>query len=98
MIQEIPNFALKYVPMEVLNYTDFRKNLKSVLDRTVDNHETVVISRSHDRDVVLLSLHEYNSWMETIHLMSSESNRTRLQNSIQNIEKGKFEQHPLIEE
>ncbi len=84
--------------MEVLNYTDFRKNLKSVLDRAVDNQETVIISRSHDRDVVLLSLHEYNSWVETMHLLSTERNRTRLLNSIANIEHGNFEQHELIEE
>jgi antitoxin YefM len=84
--------------MEVLNYTDFRKNLKSVLDRAVDNQETVIISRSQDRDVVLLSLHEYNSWVETMHLLSTERNRTRLLNSIANIEHGNFEQHELIEE
>ena len=84
--------------MEVLNYSDFRKNLKSVLDRTVDNHETVIISRSNSRDVVLLSLEEYNSWMETNYLLSSDRNRKRLLNSIENIEKGNFEQHSLIEE
>ncbi|NDC40533.1 MAG: type II toxin-antitoxin system Phd/YefM family antitoxin [Chitinophagia bacterium] len=84
--------------MEVLNYTDFRKNLKSVLDRTVDNHETVIIARSNDRDVVLLSLQEYNSWMETMRLLSTERNRARLLASVQQIEKGNFEQQALIEE
>lgn len=84
--------------MEVVNYTEFRKNLKSVLDKTVDNHETVIISRSHDKDVVLLSLHEYNSWMETMHLLRSPNNRKRLLEAIQDVEKGNFEQHNLIEE
>ena len=58
--------------MEVLNYTDFRKNLKSVLDKTVDNHDITIISRSRDRDVVILSLSDYNSWMETRFLLKSE--------------------------
>jgi len=84
--------------MEVLNYTDFRKNLKTVLDKTVDNHETVIISRSQDRDVVILSLHEYNSWMETMHLLRSDRNRQRLMESVRDIEQGKFEQHQLNEE
>lgn len=84
--------------MEVVNYTEFRKNLKSVLDKTVDNHETVIISRSHDKDVVLLSLHEYNSWMETMHLLRSPNNRKRLLEAIQDVDKGNFEQQNLIEE
>ncbi len=84
--------------MEVLNYTEFRKNLKSVLDKTVENHEVTVISRSHDKDVVLLSLHDYNSWMETMYLLRSERNRTRLMESIERTEKGKYESHDLIEE
>ena len=84
--------------MEVLNYTDFRKNLKVVLDRAVDNQETVIISRSQNRNVVLLSLHEYNSWVETMHLLSTASNRSRLLNAIANIEKGNLEHHELIED
>lgn len=84
--------------MEVLNYSDFRKNLKTVLDKTVDNHETVIIARSQNKDVVLLSLQEYNSWIETMHLLRSEHNRKRLLESIDNIEAGKFEEHNLTEE
>ena len=84
--------------MQVLNYTDFRKNLKSILDKTVDDHEVTIISRSKDKDVVLLSLHDYNSWMETMYLLRSEQNRTRLLESIERTEKGQYESHDLIEE
>lgn len=84
--------------MQVLNYSDFRKNLKTVLDKTVDDHETIIISRSQDKDVVLLSLKEYNSWLETMHLLRSERNRARLLESVNNIEKGIFEDHNLIED
>jgi antitoxin YefM len=84
--------------MEVFNYTDFRNNLKSVLDKTVENHEVIIISRSQNKDVVLLSLDDYNSWMETMHLMRSERNRTRLMEAIERTEKGDFISHDLIEE
>ena len=84
--------------MEVFNYTDFRNNLKSVLDKTVENHEVIIISRSQNKDVVLLSLDDYNSWMETMHLMRSERNRTRLMEAIERTEKGDFTSHDLIEE
>ncbi len=84
--------------MEVLNYTDFRKNLKSVLDKTVENHEVVIISRSQNKDVVILSLDDYNSWMETMHLLRSERNRTRLMDALDRTEKADFVSHDLIEE
>ena len=84
--------------MEVLNYTEFRKNLKAVLDKTVDNHEVVIISRSADRDVVILSLGDYNSWMESMYLLKSDRNRTRILDAIERAGNNNFESHDLIEE
>jgi len=84
--------------VQVVNYTEFRKNLKSVLDKTIDNHEVVIVSRSNDNDVVLISLKQYNSWMETLFLLRSERNRSRLLESMANIEKGNIQAHDLIEE
>ena len=84
--------------MQVVNYTEFRKNLKSVLDNTIDSHDVTIITRAKDKDVVLISLHEYNSWLETMHLLRSERNRNRLIDSVDRIEKGIIEHHNLIEE
>ena len=84
--------------MQVLNYSEFRKNLKVVLDKIVDDQETTIVTRSHDKDVVLVSLHEYNSWMETMHLMRSDRNRSRLADSMRNIENGNFETRSLIDD
>ena len=55
--------------MIVVNYSEFRKNLKTVLDKTIMDHETVIVSRSNNRNVVLISIQEYNSWMETRYLL-----------------------------
>ena len=84
--------------MIVVNYSEFRKNLKTVLDKTIMDHETVIVSRSNNNDVVLVSLQEYNSWMETMYLMRGEKNRERLQESIRRIDAGISEFHNLIEE
>jgi antitoxin YefM len=84
--------------MQVLNYTDFRKNMKMVLDKTVEDHEVVVISRSNDKDVVLLSLSDYNSWMETMYLLRSDRNRARIADALERTEKGNFTSHDLVEE
>jgi antitoxin YefM len=84
--------------MEVLNYTEFRKNLKSSLDKVSNVEEVVIVSRNKNKNVVVISLNEYNSLKETMYLLSTEKNRKRLQQSINEMEKGKFSSHSLIED
>jgi antitoxin YefM len=83
--------------MEVLNYTDFRKDLKASLDKVSNDEDVIIVSRSKNKNVVVLSLKEYNSLKETMYLLSSENNRKRLQHSINEMQKGKFQSHKLIE-
>ena len=84
--------------MEVLNYTDFRKDLKSSLDKVSNDEEIIIVSRSKNKNVVVISLREYNSLRETMYLLSTEKNRKRLRQSITEMEKGKFSSHSLIED
>ncbi len=84
--------------MVVVNYSDFRKNLKENLDNACDNNEVVIVSRAHNKNIVVISLDEYNSWQETKYLLSSPKNRERLEAAIRDTEQGIFETHPLIEE
>jgi antitoxin YefM len=83
--------------MEVLNYTDFRKDLKSVLDKVSNDEDIVVVSRSKNKNVVVISLKEYNSLKETMYLLSTDKNRKRLKDSINEMGKDKFSSHSLIE-
>jgi antitoxin YefM len=83
--------------MDVLNYTEFRKNLAKSLDRVSDNAEIVVVARSKNKNVVVMGLNEYNSIQETLHLMSTTKNRRRLEEAIQESENLVFNSHALIE-
>ena len=83
--------------MEVLNYTEFRKNLTKSLNKVNDDAEIVVVSRSKGKNVVVMGLEEYNSIQETLHLMSTVANRKRLDEAIQELETGKHSAHQLIE-
>jgi len=47
--------------MKVVNYTDLRDNLKKWVDLVVDDLEEVIIKRKDNRDLVLISLDEYNA-------------------------------------
>ncbi|MES2377343.1 MAG: type II toxin-antitoxin system prevent-host-death family antitoxin [Bacteroidota bacterium] len=84
--------------MDILNYTDFRKNLASSLDKVNDDAEIVIVSRSKGKNVVVMDLNEYNSMMETLHLVKSEANRKRLQGAIDEMNSGKHFSHDLIED
>jgi len=84
--------------MEVLNYTEFRKNLAHNLDKVNDDAETVIVSRTKGKNVVVMALEEYNSIMETLHVTKSEANRRRLQDAIDEMNSGKHLRHKLIED
>jgi len=63
--------------------------LKKYLDSVEDNNETLIIKRKTGKGTVLISLDEYNSLMETIHLLSSRKNADRLYESIQQMKSGR---------
>jgi len=84
--------------MIAANFTEFRTQLKKFLDQVENNQETLVIKRKSGKGTVLISLEEYNSIMETVHLLSSKANADRLYESIQQMRAGDIVNHELIEE
>ena len=84
--------------MIAANYTEFRNKLKNYLDNVEFNNETLIIKRGSGKGTVLISLDEYNSIMETLHVLSSKKNAKRLFESIEQMKTGKKAQHKLIEE
>ena len=70
------------------NYSEFRTSLKRYLDDVEDNNDTLIIKRGTGKGTVLISLEEYNSMTETIHLLSSKANADRLYESIRQIKDG----------
>ncbi|MEY2792907.1 MAG: hypothetical protein RJA76_899 [Bacteroidota bacterium] len=69
--------------MVVTNMSDFRNNMKKYLDQITQDHKTVIMSRSNDQAVVMISLEEYNSIKETQYLLSTKANREHLLASIE---------------
>lgn len=83
--------------MIAANFTEFRLNLKSYLDNVENNNETLIIKRGAGKGAVMISLEEYNSILETVHLLGSKKNADRLYESIQQMKAGKTVQKGLIE-
>jgi antitoxin YefM len=83
--------------MKVINYTDLRLNLKTWLDMVVNDVQELIIKRKNNKDLVIISLEEYNSLKETSYLLSGK-NRDVLIQSLRELKDGKTEEHDLIEE
>lgn len=83
--------------MIAANFSEFRTSLKTYLDEVEDNNETLIIKRKTGKGAVLISLDEYNSLMETLHLVSSKKNASRLFESIEQMKRGKSVKQKLEE-
>ena len=83
--------------MDVLTYSEARANLKTVMDRVVDDHVPVVVARRRTRSVVMVSLEDWNSMEATMHLLSTPANAQALRESIAQAEAGNIVEFELGE-
>ena len=72
----------------VLNYTEARRNLKSVMDTVVEDRVAVVITRAKSEPVIMMAKSEHDSLMETYHLLRSPRNAERLREAMADAEAG----------
>jgi antitoxin YefM len=83
--------------MDAVSYSDLRKNLKRYLDKVYTDNDPMIITRKNNENLVLLSIVEYNSLLETNYLMANEANAKHLLKSIRQARSGKIRKHELIE-
>ena len=84
--------------MIAANYTEFRTGLKKFLNAVEFDNETLIIKRGSGKGAVMISLDEYNSIMETVHLLRSKTNADRLYESIRQMKDGNTVDEKLIED
>jgi antitoxin YefM len=84
--------------MKVVNFSDARNRLKSVLDEVTNDRDYTIISRRDADDAVVMSLDQFNSLMETVHLLKSPANASHLAKSIKQYQSGKTVERDLINE
>ena len=82
--------------MKVVNFSDARNRLKSVLDEVANDRDYTIISRRDADDAVVMSLDQFNSLIETVHLLKSPANAAHLAKSIKQYQSGKTFSRELI--
>jgi antitoxin YefM len=75
--------------MNILTFSEARAGFKQALDTVCKDHEPTVITRQRGEHVVMISLDDFNSMQETLHLLGSPTNAERLRQSIAEFKAGK---------
>jgi antitoxin YefM len=76
--------------MAHVSYSDLRSNLARYMDEVCDNRAPLFVTRRNARSVVLMSEDDYEGLMETVHVLKSPGNATRLLRSINDADQGKL--------
>ena len=82
--------------MNILTFSEARAGLKAVMDNVCTDHSPTIITRQSGEAVVMLSLADFNSIEETLYLLGSPKNATRLLESFDQLKAGKARTRELV--
>ena len=71
--------------MIAVNYSTFRNDLKNYCDKATDLGETIIVTRKEEKNVVILSLEQYN---DLIRQKNNEAYMGMLQKSMAELTEG----------
>ncbi len=80
--------------MLAVNYSTIRNNFKGYCDRVTDEYETVIVTRKDEKNVVLISLEEYNALTKAAR---NAEYLDKIDRSIKQLEEGRGQLHDIIE-
>ena len=84
--------------MIAVNYTAARQNFKDYCDKTVDDFETIIITRERGENVVLMSENEYNNMLENLYVRNNPDDYNELLKSFDQLKKGRGKVRELTED
>jgi antitoxin YefM len=83
--------------MTHVSYSELRANLAGFMDEVRNTHAPLLVTRQNARSVVMVSEDDYEGLMETVHLLRSPANATRLLESIAQANTGALTEHDVVE-
>jgi len=66
------------------------KNFDKITDDIVDHNDHVIITKPNNRNVIIISESEYESYKETMYLLATKNNRKDLAESLNQLNNGKI--------
>lgn len=83
--------------MEARTSNQAKQQLDELIDRVILDAEAIILCNKQGKQAVLISLDEFNSWQETLYLLSNPANAEHLRKSIEQANSGKKTVRELIE-
>ena len=83
--------------MTVIPVSEAKENLEKLIEQVMNDAEPAVLRTEQGDEVVLLSREEFNSWNETMYLLSNPANAEHLRKSTSEAEAGRMEEKELID-
>jgi antitoxin YefM len=83
--------------MTAITVDEAKKNLERIIDRVLKKDEPAIVRTASGEQVVMLSLEDFNSWQETIYLLSNPANAAHLRKSLKEANAGQYEERDLID-
>ena len=68
--------------MKSCTLRELRSNFKKILKEVSNEHAPTLITRRNGESIVMISEREYNSMLETLHLLGTAKNAQRLRESV----------------
>jgi antitoxin YefM len=83
--------------MNAITVNEAKRTLDQVIEQVIADAAPTIVITEAGLQVVVLSLDEYNSWMETLYLLASPSNAARLRASIAQAQAGQVQERELAD-
>jgi antitoxin YefM len=75
--------------MTIVSFSDLRANLAKHFDTIERDRTELIVTRQNHEPMVVMSLSDFESLKETMHLLSSPANAEHLRRSIADLEAGR---------
>ena len=83
--------------MNAVTINEAKANLEHLIERVISDVDPTIICTDAGQQIVLLPMDEFNSWKETLYLLSNPFNAEHLRHSIAEAKMGKTTERELIE-
>ena len=84
--------------MKAITSNQAKQQLDEIIDRVILDVEPTILCSDRGKQAVLMSLDEFNSWQETLYLLSNPANAEHLLESIKQAKYGQKYVRELLDE